>query len=74
MSALTLIYWVLEMTGLCAGVLLNLLLLLVILKTLNRRTRNYSAILLTSCLFELSFSLVELFTQHVSFVVLKCFL
>jgi hypothetical protein len=61
------IFWILDFIATFLGILFNLLLLFIIIKTSSKGMKKYSYSFLLNSLFDIMISLIEMLTAHVSF-------
>ncbi|CAD5232796.1 unnamed protein product [Bursaphelenchus xylophilus] len=64
MNSFFLALWIVDNAGACFGLFLNSFLLLAVYKTTDSKSRPYSYLFLTSALFDIFYSLMELTVQH----------
>jgi hypothetical protein len=66
------IFWILDFIATFLGILFNLLLLFIIIKTSSKGMKKYSYSFLLNSIFDIMIALVEMMTSHVSFSDHKC--
>jgi hypothetical protein len=63
------IYWFVDVSGSAIGLIGNALLILACLKTSGKQLQSYSYLFLITAIYDVFYSVIELITQHVSFLV-----
>lgn len=60
------VYWIVDVSGAFFGLLTNMILIMITIRTSGKQMQSYSYLFLVTAIFDLFFSLVEILTQHVS--------